>query len=87
MQFCFSIPQLPVTGLHQADTAIFPNRTQGFNHYMYTEGNTVRLMEPKIRTGRQITVPQKRKSLPIFYTHNVPLRQNDCGHSITRFVQ
>ncbi|PJZ67522.1 hypothetical protein CH371_05765 [Leptospira wolffii] len=38
----------------QADTAIFPNRTQGFNRYMYTEGNPVRYGDA---SGNNISTP------------------------------
>lgn len=38
----------------QADTAIFPNRTQGFNRYMYTEGNPARYGDA---SGNNISTP------------------------------
>ncbi|MFB5649399.1 RHS repeat-associated core domain-containing protein [Leptospira wolffii] len=38
----------------QADAAIFPNRTQGFNRYMYTEGNPVRYGDA---SGNNISTP------------------------------
>ncbi|PJZ77410.1 RHS repeat-associated core domain-containing protein [Leptospira neocaledonica] len=38
----------------QADTAIYPNRTQGFNRYMYTEGNPVRYGDA---SGNNISTP------------------------------
>ncbi|MCR1795529.1 RHS repeat-associated core domain-containing protein [Leptospira sp. id769339] len=38
----------------QADTAIFPNRTQGFNRYMYTEGNPIRFGDA---SGNNISTP------------------------------